>query len=66
MKCTSISRVSYISLLFLRVELSVRKRTRSDPEVIKDLETCAANCRAHKEKLFDIERKRRALLMNNK
>ena len=34
--------------------------------VINDLEMCAANYRAHREKQFDDERKRRIHLMNNK
>ena len=43
-----------------------QERGVNKTEVIKDLESCAANCRARKEKQFDIERKRRSLLTNNK
>ena len=46
--------------------LFCQERGVNKTEVIKDLESCAANCRARKEKQFDIERKRRSLLMNSK
>ena len=43
-----------------------QERGVNKSEAMQDLETCAANCRAKKEKQFDIERKRIQLILNRK